>query len=418
MPKVSNVWNWSGTTASAIHSVVGGQTTDSTETLYPVMQRLIKRARKRKSLMPPWWAKHASKQDTGATFSTRKNFYSELGALAHTHWVNKAGNLFVHWDGPVLAKRSDVNINSTEWPVINSNMQAELFAKGATAISRVLPTNPAAGLAVTLGELKAEGLPAMVGAQTLRNRGRDYRDVGGEFLNYEFGWAPLFSDVQSVAQAARDSYKILTQFERDSGKLIRRRYSFPKETSTVITNTGGKVASPPLNTYFYSNSADIGTLECTRVITKSTWFSGCFSYYLSAGDTARTRLKKAEQEAAKLLGLRLTPELFYQLSPWSWLIDWNSNLGDIVHNISAFSNDGLVMRWGYIMSTQTIVDTYRLRNVVLYDGSVPMQQSFGTVQKVRYKATPYGFGLDTGAYSTRQWAILAALGIAKGPRQL
>jgi len=38
--------------------------------------------------------------------------------------------------------------------------------------------------------------------------------------------------------------------------------------------------------------------------------------------------------------------------------------------------------------------------------------------KKRVKATPYGFGLDTDAFTPRQWAILGSLGISRGSRLL
>lgn len=369
--------------------------------------------------MPPWWPDYVGGLDLGSEFSTLKHDYSERGTFS-PKWrsnVNQAGSIYVEYDGPLYAKAINVGSASTLWPSLSAMDRGAIHAKGTTAISRVLPTNPAAGLGTMLGELR-EGIPRAVGSTLLVSGPKGLGKRGSqEYLNIEFGWKPLIRDVVQSAQAVRDSEKILSQFERDSGRHVRRRYHFPKEVTTTVTTTATQVASPTLNAYFYNGAAS-GTLERTRYETTETWFSGCFTYYLTAGDTARTRLKKAEQQASKLLGLRVTPHLLYQLTPWSWLIDWNSNLGDVVKNISAFSNDGLVMRWGYVMCTKTITDTYRLPSVQLRNGARAIEQTFSTTQKVRYKATPYGFGLDTGTFTGRQWAILAALGIARGPRML
>lgn len=372
--------------------------------------------------MPPWWADYVGGLDLGAEFSTLKHSYSESPANTFTgvRWhynVNQAGSIYVEYDGPLYAKAINVGSASTVWPALTAMDRATIHAKGTTAIARVLPTNPAAGLGVALGELR-EGIPKAIGSSLLaQNRRGALRNAAGEYLNVEFGWKPMIQDITQSARAIQNSEKILAQYERDSGRHIRRRFRFPKQVTTTVTTTPTSVASPTLTAYHYSGSSS-GVLERTTVTTTETWFSGCFTYYLAAGDTARARLKKAEQQAAKLLGVRVTPELLYQLTPWSWLIDWNSNLGDVIHNISAFSQDGLVMRWGYVMCTKTVTDTYRLPTVMLVNGQKAMDQTFSTTMKVRYKATPYGFGLDTTAFSPRQWAILAALGIARGPRML
>jgi len=41
-----------------------------------------------------------------------------------------------------------------------------------------------------------------------------------------------------------------------------------------------------------------------------------------------------------------------------------------------------------------------------------------TSVKQRSVATPFGFGLDPGAFSPKQWSIIAALGFSKAPRSL
>ena len=88
-------------------------------------------------------------------------------------------------------------------------------------------------------------------------------------------------------------------------------------------------------------------------------------------------------------------------------------------NLTAFSNDSLVMRWGYIMCKYTCRDTYLLEGVRLKGmPSGPVSQTFVTQVKKRNRATPYGFGLDPATFTTRQWAILGALGISRGTRML
>lgn len=419
VPRTMYTANYSGTKSYPLHWITGKQETASERSQFHYLQKTRRQALSgNRKYLPPWFADYVGGLDVGTEFSTLRHSYESPG-FERSFWhsnVNQAGSIYVEYDGPLLAKASDVGSTSPLWPSLSAMDRATIHAKGTTAIARVLPTNPAAGLGVALGELR-EGIPRAIGHTLTAKERRGPRSGASEYLNVEFGWKPLIQDITQSARAIKNSSEILAQYERDSGRHIRRRYRFPRETSTVVTTTANQVASPLLNAYHY-NGAVSGTLERTTVTTTETWFSGCFTYYLSAGDTAKTRLKKAEQEAAKLLGIRLTPDLLYQLAPWSWLIDWNSNLGDVIRNVSAFSQDGLVMRWGYVMCTKTISDTYRLPSVTLRNGQKALDQTFRTTMKVRYKATPYGFGLDTASFSTRQWAILAALGIARGPRNL
>jgi hypothetical protein len=123
---------------------------------------------------------------------------------------------------------------------------------------------------------------------------------------------------------------------------------------------------------------------------------------------------RAEQSSAKLFGTRVTPELFWELTPWSWAVDWVTNLGDVIHNVSAFSRDGLVMPYGYMMATITIKDTYTLSGFQFNTGPPQtMFQSFTSTSKQRIRATPFGFGLDLGGFTNRQWAIIGALGLSR-----
>ncbi len=417
VPAKSYSWKYASTLSPYVHSIVGSQrTVDSGATHFWDFQKTrrdILRGKRR--LLPTWYADYLGGLDLGTEFFTKKNAYSEEGTWFPLYWGTQ-GSFGGYVNGPIFSGNGNVPATDSAWPSLSAFDVSQIHAKGSTAIARCLPTNPAADLGVMLGELR-EGIPNLVGSQLIKGKGGPLNRGASEYLNLEFGVKPLIHDVRSAAQAVKESNKILTQYERDSGKHIRRRYRFPQTRTSVTYNTSPAVARPGLNAYFYSGPAS-GVLERVRVTTQDTWFSGCFTYYLSSGDSALERLKRAEQQASRLLGVRLSPALLYQLSPYSWLADWCSNLGDIVHNISAFANDGLVMRWGYVMSTQTITDTYRLLGVTLLNGQKPLVQTFSTTQKVRYRATPYGFGLDTSSFSSRQWAILAALGIARGPRNL
>jgi hypothetical protein len=299
------------------------------------------------------------------------------------------------------------------------NRGESLDSLGTTAIARCIPTNPVADAGTFLGELR-EGLPKIVGRSLFKSAFKDYRKVGGEYLNIEFGWKPLVSDLMKFTNAATNSEKIVRQLHRDSGKNIRRKYAFKDDVSYTKTQQANVYAWVPpgaLSTYLYTGPGKLVVDTETRV---STWFSGCFTYHLNLGVTLQDKMDMHAAEARKLYGTELTPETVWNLAPWSWLVDWNSNIGDVIHNVNRFGQDGLVMRYGYIMQRKTVVRTYTLLGGGLNTGAPTrdLKMTVTAESKVRQRATPFGFGFDMGSINGRQAAILGALGISRGPRHL
>ena len=283
---------------------------------------------------------------------------------------------------------------------------------GTTAIARTLPTNPSTDLARAIGELRKDGLPRIPGS-TFSKR-PDFRSVGDEYLNNQFALQPTISDLRSLAETVRQSETIIEQFKQKSGQKIRKRYQFPSETFTEIypnrrITFGGNQGSPSNGTIAIRSSKD-------------TWFSGAYRYYVPHSNSLGDRVKRWEQEANKLLGLRPSPKLVWELTPWSWAADWVTNTGDLLRNISALSNDSMVLQYGYLMQKITYEVTYTFTGPVSWGGGIVKNMSTYTRElhevKSRIPATPYGFGVDLGSFTPTQWSILGALGLSRSPGSL
>jgi len=153
------------------------------------------------------------------------------------------------------------------------------------------------------------------------------------------------------------------------------------------------------------------------VHTKETWFSGAFTYHIpSIALYKQTGMLEAVGKAQHLLGLELTPETVWNLAPWSWAIDWFSNAGDVVSNLSDWATDGLVLKYGYIMERITHEETYTLvgpSRLRFPTGTSASSVTLKYESKRRLPATPFGFGLSWNSFSPRQLAITAALGITR-----
>lgn len=292
----------------------------------------------------------------------------------------------------------------------------ELGELGATAISRCKPTKSTASFATALGELRKDGLPKILGAQTWQNRTDSLRkNAGGEFLNLEFGWQPLLHDVRSLAAGVLEMDKLASQYIRDAGRPVRRDYRFPtiKSVSDPVLAGTNVEHVQPFNSRFWDGTIAQKTyyIDYTE---KQQWFEGVFSYAIPPA--TKKLLGKHVSSAAEVLGVVPTPEVLWNLAPWSWAFDWFSNTGDVVSNASDWAVDGLVMRYGYIMERSIVKRTYYTdeSNFKPGLGSVAPDLTFITETKIRRRANPFGFGVSWNGLSPVQIAIAAALGLSRG----
>lgn len=360
-------------------------------------------------------AKSDKTLDLGGAFTTWKAEYHGDPVMVHIESPPPHSGSWYQYDGPIFAAFSQTQSLMTTY--ISGSSVSQLNAKGTTAIARTLPTNPLSGMGQFLGELRQ--LPSIPDIRKWFTKARNFsrlRAAGSNYLNVVFGWLPFVKDVKDFARVASKSPGIIDNYVRNSGRGMRRRFNFPTTDTTVIEYTTPSYGEPVLLTPFYVSP---GTLTKTvRTITKQ-WFSGSFTYYLPGVEGPLNYMKSFESTAHRLYGLRLDLDLLWRLTPWSWAVGWVSNAGDVVRNFSAFQNDGLVMKYGYIMETKTIITTWSLAGLRLSGGrTVSCTQTVTQTVKQRVKATPYGFGLLASGFTPKQWSIIAALGISRAPRSL
>lgn len=348
----------------------------------------------------------------GAFWVVRRELSERNAGPFHNRSTTDDNNIFAsNYIGKYYAHAATVS-NFT-FPGSSTPSDSYLEAMGTLAISQVIPTNPLAGLMVALAELRSEGLPHLVG-NSLYHRTARAKAAGDEYLNVEFGWKPLVNDVRSLAHSYLARSELTRKYESESGKLLRREYQLPDQNDVETSSLGNEYPEPVGE---YTMWWSPGAKTVSKRTRTEIWFSGAFTYYLAPQGSN----KRAEQIANKLYGTRLTPETLWNLTPWTWLADWVTNTGAVIHNVSAFANDGLVMPYAYVMARRTAEHAYTLDGASMRrypSGSFSCNQTFRTITKRRIKATPYGFGLNPATFSDRQWAILAALGLSKGTGHL
>jgi len=295
-----------------------------------------------------------------------------------------------------------------------------LDADGATAIAQCAPTNPNAELLVAIGEILKEGKISLPGIATWKNRLKLLKSAGDEFLSAEFGWLPLIDDIKNFFDSVKHGDDILEQYHRDSGNNVRREFKFPIEESVRSESLGEYYPQPIPGGGAVWNQYDPKTtkLDLTRTVKVQSrkWFSGAFTYHLDDQSDAWSRLKQNRTDADRLFGTTLTPDVLWELTPWSWAVDWFSNTGDVIKNITNLELQGLVMRYGFMMHEKRIEVTnqfYAKGSQSFYGKTQIPPSKLTVVSKRRVQANPFGFGIGWEDLSPTQLAITAALGITR-----
>lgn len=349
--------------------------------------------------------------DGGGPFYTSRVSYDVSPGYVRNAWINESTRKYSYTGPfyPVLNLTSEecskLGVPSTFSKTFDTFDQSAMSGDGTTAISLCNPVNPASNLGTALAEFRREGLPSLPGISTWRNRTLRARSAGDEYLNYEFGWAPLVDEVTNVRDAARNSRDIMNHYHRGEGSNTRRRFDFSSDHSTVAFKT----TQLPLGAEAYWESAG-GTPSKVLTLTKERkrWFEGCFTYGLPSSTDSWGKLVGIGSQADELFGIALTPDVLWELTPWSWAVDWFSNAGDVVNNVTNFGLAGLVMRYGYMMEeTSSIISieyspfkyrTSKSNGEILSKG-VSSGTCSGKIEKVtkrRVPASPFGFSIGWG----------------------
>lgn len=364
--------------------------------------------------------------DVGGNFFTQKKYVK--GGIPY---INAAS--FGVVASPCIGR--DVTYAGPMWPVPPSYMQfpaakiasdAELNKLGATAVAKCKPTNAVINLATFLSEMLREGTPRLPFKEWKVGTGQALKakqlpdKASDEYLNWQFGWKPVIGDIEAVTNQIANAEQVIAQYERDAGRVVRRRWDLPDkqsyDVSTIFETASGYYA--PIHTDLVRPGRSYN-YRIENVSTTKTWFSGAFTYHLPADWKGRKEMNSASARLSDLFDLGLTPESVWNATPWTWAVDWFANTGDVLSNISSWAKDGLVMRYGYVMQHNveeriyTLVEQRPLKGMT---SPADIKLSLITETKVRRQANPYGFGISWDGLSATQQAILAALGITRTSR--
>jgi len=380
--------------------------------------------------------------DTGHKFWTHSQEFVPMNPIGNYYLVPPSHDVWTR--GPIIMRPPSLFHNEYVHggiPIIPETPSNTLKDYGQRAINQLAPTVSAAQLTRALGELALAPpqLPFMGWPNTIDTS----KYVGDQWLNAAFGIIPTITDIKSIVQNLKNRSRLIKQLMRDSDKVVRRRFSFPGETTSEVSTyetTYDEFIYPPGGYDAGRPYIKPGTFDNTRfsasifppakgpepiVLTKTTttsrdiWFSGAFTYHIPKDDSLLSELERLEAKANVLLGTRFTPSTFWELTPWSWLVDWNLKIGQALKSADALSTYGLVLKYGYLMChTRKLESVTSPRIELCHYGSTVWVQPTGYMirseRKERIRADPYGFAVAPADYTDSQWAILGALLLGRG----
>jgi hypothetical protein len=311
-------------------------------------------------------------------------------------------------------------------------------------ISAANPFDNQADFLATAVELLRGDVPKFVGKLRihrdnllrLKKQFKTYKQaaayIGSQSLNVQFGWAPIIRDVGNAinllltvdravfptdSTRRRREASLLSQGDISSRTLewgltphLSHRYSgFPPANSPLVNRVSGPgfVQRVPLDTEV--------TIQATADVRLSAKFR--------TGVRPTSENNGYVDQALTLLGLKLTPEVIWELTPWSWLIDWFANIGTVLSNVSTLGFTNAILNYAYSTLRYRVTTSYVARRpaqlappnyegVFQWSGNVLFQEKYD--MKVRLAASPFGFSVATPDLSVGQWGILSSLGLARG----
>lgn len=325
-------------------------------------------------------------------------------------------------------------------PGQSSVMIPDVSTLGPSAYNKLKPQLEQAGAAQFLAEMR--DVPRML-KQTSAFFHDAWKSAGGsgqqpfmspkraskDFLNVQFGWMPFISDMRKLSSAYNMSKEHIARITRNNDRWIKRSRVISDLTSTTFLSAANNVSAfhPVLGETIGKMMAlrpGIGGVPArsyTSVMSEDfthIWSEGKFKYYRPEFDSSLPDYESGYNAARRqmtLYGANINPSVLYKITPWSWLVDWFSNVGDNIDNANSWANDGSVAKYLYVMahSTRVITQTTVFHYWEGKDVTCKWIRNFESKQRV--EAGPYGLGWSQGSLSPRQLAILGALAISRLP---
>lgn len=169
------------------------------------------------------------------------------------------------------------------------------------------------------GLWSAAGKPNNQQLKVIKNYLKAPKNPAEDWLNYNFGWRPLVNDLLDIHKVAgwmNSRAKILND-------LSHRKYISRRAT------LGSKSAVRTVNSVAY-NSFGIGITG--TAIDAEQLNSWVVAHFKADPFMFRSALSSDYKKLLNLaLGLDFAPAMIWDALPWSWLVDWFTEVGGVIH---------------------------------------------------------------------------------------
>jgi len=378
-----------------------------------------------------------STTDSGHLFR-KTNVLRQMAAVSGRWWGGEGGNSH-YWEGtlPLASNWTPASLSTTGFPNLTGShltsvsTLAQRQAVQSRMFSTTAPDRRSAALLVSIIELIRGDVPSIIGNIQKRmskvdprlwhGLAADSRYLGGEFLNIQFGWMPLIQDILGALKVLIGLDRIVYA-ETNRRKRMWDGPSNKTDVSLTMSFGGGAFSTADLyqgpisSKYFAINQADVNR---SILIKEDYAFSSRYSSLVKPNSRSNGFVQKAE-EILRQVGLVDDPTLLWELLPWSWLVDWVTNIGNDIVNADTYSpqKGKYAIDYAYFTTQLTEHATWDVNKLLprsnKFNAVVSRPHGFYTTsQRTRERATPFGFGTQLGSISASQFAILVALGMAR-----
>lgn len=364
-----------------------------------------------------------SRPDTGHTYESIRHTVKSSFHPAFSTGSRTLTNAVFGYSGTLLD-----SIHNGDHRKLPSIVDDGLGTWAQQTYNRVAPTSVVFDAANFLGELR-ERLPS-ISFVKIKDTLSYFRSLGDAYVNVEFGWKPFVSGILDAAKALGRATEQLAK----NGQHVHRRFESPQvvsqnsiqsfSTSTIDCRTGlmpvGLVPSGmpsvlgfPTPLQSFVTTGPYNQNGAFKRLTTDRWFEGQFSSYYPLNFNPESYFDRLNV----LVNFKVTPETLWNLTPWTWLVDWYLRVGDSISANILAANDLLIMHYGYAMEKKVYTTGfYGQQPTQSGSSSWPLRVSSTTVttRKRRIRANPYGFGVGgAAALNGSQTAILGALGLMR-----
>jgi len=265
---------------------------------------------------------------------------------------------------------------------------------------------------------------SMGGNTSLKHGLMSPKSVADHFINHQFGWKPFLDDLDKFQDTLQNAAQYMDRVSKMNGNWIKKR----RAEETIVTDLPytsslepgirpweDEVFNPMCKPATQNGMLVYGQYEQRVLSFIDLWAEGSFKYYRPEFDRSLRTFDSNWSQMMRLkslFGLHINPSVIWKATPWTWLIDWFSDVGQNIDTITDMVGDSMVNSYLYLMQHKK----YSLRhtaNTYFWDQQLTLSwdQNFETKQRERYN---HHFGLNLHVpYSARQLAILAALGISR-----